>query len=264
MPTIKEDTSGCNIATVNPFRYRGYYYDAETKFYYLQSRYYDPEVGRFINADDVGVLNSVVNSVDSNLFAYCQNNVINDKDSLGNSIAGKIAQIILSVVAEIYIQLFFDLIRYFVKKYLYGSKEEFSPQPKDYITLAIKTALECINPFSGKKRAKLIYNIVCPAVFVIVDYVWEYAKGKEIDFKKLGYDLLWAMIAGFIDLAMDSKARKEIQKIKKKYRKRNLAFKREKIAIRAQFKVLGKKIKVEFKVAKFITDFFLKYVLKVA
>ena len=39
VPTIKEDTSGCNIATVNPFRYRGYYYDTETKLYYLQSRY---------------------------------------------------------------------------------------------------------------------------------------------------------------------------------------------------------------------------------
>ena len=38
-------------ASVNPFRYRGYYYDAETGFYCLSSRYYDPEVGRFINTD---------------------------------------------------------------------------------------------------------------------------------------------------------------------------------------------------------------------
>ena len=48
---IESDTSGCNIATINPFRYRGYYYDTETDLYYLQSRYYNPEVGRFINAD---------------------------------------------------------------------------------------------------------------------------------------------------------------------------------------------------------------------
>ena len=39
------------IAELNPLRYRGYYYDAETGFYYLQSRYYDSKIGRFINAD---------------------------------------------------------------------------------------------------------------------------------------------------------------------------------------------------------------------
>ena len=50
-----------NIGTVsfdalgNPFRYRGYYYDRETGFYYLQSRYYDPATGRFINADDLTI-----------------------------------------------------------------------------------------------------------------------------------------------------------------------------------------------------------------
>ena len=60
VPTIVEDIStndedweGDGIATVNPFRYRGYYYDNETGLYYLQSRYYDPNVGRFINADEV-------------------------------------------------------------------------------------------------------------------------------------------------------------------------------------------------------------------
>ena len=51
VPTILSDTSDCAIATVNPFRYRGYYYDVETGWYYLQSRYYDPGVGRFLNAD---------------------------------------------------------------------------------------------------------------------------------------------------------------------------------------------------------------------
>ena len=45
------NASGYTIGTQNPFRYRGYYYDTETGLYYLNSRYYDPEVGRFINAD---------------------------------------------------------------------------------------------------------------------------------------------------------------------------------------------------------------------
>ena len=44
-------SSSGTLADINPLRYRGYYYDSETGFYYLQSRYYDPEIGRFINAD---------------------------------------------------------------------------------------------------------------------------------------------------------------------------------------------------------------------
>ena len=57
--TIVSDTSGINIAFYNPFRYRGYYYDKETELYYLQSRYYDPETGRFINGDELGSVLSV-------------------------------------------------------------------------------------------------------------------------------------------------------------------------------------------------------------
>ena len=45
-----------HIGRVNPFRYKGYYYDEDTKLYYLQSRYYDAEIRRFINADNVGVV----------------------------------------------------------------------------------------------------------------------------------------------------------------------------------------------------------------
>ena len=46
-----DDTSGVGLANANPFRYRGYYYDEESGMYYLNSRYYHPEIGRFINAD---------------------------------------------------------------------------------------------------------------------------------------------------------------------------------------------------------------------
>ena len=71
------------IGQINPIRYRGYYYDNETGFYFLQSRYYDPETGRFLNADSVisGMLESVHGY---NLFAYCDNNPINKSDSTGN------------------------------------------------------------------------------------------------------------------------------------------------------------------------------------
>ena len=67
------------------FRYRGYIYDSDTGLYYLQSRYYDPQTGRFINADDVDYLGIGDNAVLSyNLYAYCGNNPVNGYDPEGN------------------------------------------------------------------------------------------------------------------------------------------------------------------------------------
>ena len=72
------------LANLNPFRYRGYYYDGETGLYYLQSRYYDPETGRFINADDVDYIGADGSLLSYNLFAYCKNNPVNRFDAEGN------------------------------------------------------------------------------------------------------------------------------------------------------------------------------------
>ena len=71
------------IGVQNPFRYRGYYYDTETGFYYLNSRYYDPMVGRFLNADSV-VPDVGGNIKGYNVFAYCYNNPVNSSDYTGN------------------------------------------------------------------------------------------------------------------------------------------------------------------------------------
>jgi len=69
------------VGTANPFRYRGYYYDEESGFYYLNSRYYDPETGRFINAD--GYISTGVGILGTNMFSYCYNNPVIMSDSLG-------------------------------------------------------------------------------------------------------------------------------------------------------------------------------------
>ena len=66
--------SGGNLAAINPLRYRGYYYDNETGFYYLQSRYYDPQNRRFINADSYASTGQ--GFVGTNMFAYCNNSPI--------------------------------------------------------------------------------------------------------------------------------------------------------------------------------------------
>ena len=82
--TIAQDSSDCNIASVNPFRYRGYYYDSEIGMYYLQTRYYNPTVGRFINADEAEILYACINVTDENLFSYCGNNPILGVDYEGH------------------------------------------------------------------------------------------------------------------------------------------------------------------------------------
>ena len=72
-----------DVGTKNPFRYKGYYYDRETGLYYLNSRYYSPAFGRFINADTTDVLGVSGDLYDKNLYAYCDNNPINRADSEG-------------------------------------------------------------------------------------------------------------------------------------------------------------------------------------
>ena len=71
------------LASFNPLRYRGYVYDEETGLYYLQSRYYDPETGRFISADAYLVAGDHINS--TNMFAYCLNNPVMYVDPSGCS-----------------------------------------------------------------------------------------------------------------------------------------------------------------------------------
>ena len=71
------------IAQLNPLRYRGYYYDTETGYYFLNSRYYNPRTGRFLNADTSYVLSVQSNLYDKNLYAYCDNNPVVRKDSNG-------------------------------------------------------------------------------------------------------------------------------------------------------------------------------------
>ena len=73
---------GNKLKQLNPFMYKGYFYDYEFGLYYLKSRYYDPELGRFISADsEVG---SVGNTMGMNLYAYCKCNPINYADENGN------------------------------------------------------------------------------------------------------------------------------------------------------------------------------------
>ena len=82
--TSTQDTSGVSLATLNPFCYCKYVYDPETGLYCLGSRYYDPEVGRFVNADDPGVIFAKPQELyHKNLYVYCDNNPVVRRDLQG-------------------------------------------------------------------------------------------------------------------------------------------------------------------------------------
>ena len=73
------------LAEINPLRYRGYVYDSETGFYYLQSRYYDPAICRFINADSYASTGQ--GFLGYNMFTYCNNKPVSNVDPTGHMIA---------------------------------------------------------------------------------------------------------------------------------------------------------------------------------
>jgi RHS repeat-associated protein len=97
-----EGTLKDSVGVKNPYRYRGYRHDTETGLYYLQSRYYNPEWGRFINADEY--IGEVGTLLSSNMFAYCLNNPVNLYDPSGSWFAltfpliGTIAAVISSPI----------------------------------------------------------------------------------------------------------------------------------------------------------------------
>ena len=89
-----------SLASINPLRYRGYYYDAETGFYYLLSRYYDPSIGRFINADTYSSTGQ--GYLGYNMFAYCGNNPVVRRDDNGefwNFIVGAVVGAVVNAAS---------------------------------------------------------------------------------------------------------------------------------------------------------------------
>ena len=77
------DNTNYELSKINPFRYKGYYYDEESKMYYCKTRYYVPEWCRWLNTDSPLFLD--FNNIQStNLFSYCGNDPVNNVDSTGH------------------------------------------------------------------------------------------------------------------------------------------------------------------------------------
>ena len=95
------DTSGCDLGNINPFRYKGYYYDDDAQMYYCKSRFYVPLWHRWLNSDSINYLEPK-NITSLNLFTYCNNNPVMYVDPTGRfTILGLLISVGLSLAFEV-------------------------------------------------------------------------------------------------------------------------------------------------------------------
>ena len=99
-PDGTENTSAVFIGNINPIRYRSYYYDVETGLYYLQTRYYDPQTGRFISMDSIDYLDPETIG-GANLFAYCRNNPVMRVDPSGTFDWGTFFDVLITAISGV-------------------------------------------------------------------------------------------------------------------------------------------------------------------
>jgi len=155
-------TSDHTLATLNPLTYRGYVYDAETELYYLQSRYYDPEVGRFINADNYPSTGQGLTG--NNMFAYCGNNPVAREDD-----GGEFWNIVAGAIVGVASQFISGVVSNALEGKTGADLFKNTGTVGDYVTAALTGAL-CAIPGAGA-AVSVVCDVVAPAVQQGIDCV---------------------------------------------------------------------------------------------
>ena len=153
--TIADDINSTHVASINPIRYRGYYYDIDKKMYYLNSRYYYPEIGRFISAD--GYVSTGQDILGTNMFAYCGNNPVNREDPTGqNWVAAFIVNVVAVAVKSVL--LLTEIFSYFNQS---NPRSDLANAPDLDINTASPDSYNCYGNGIGKQIATVPtgYNI---------------------------------------------------------------------------------------------------------
>ena len=186
-------TADTDIAKQNPIRYRGYYYDNETGYYYLQSRYYDSDICRFINADVAEITQMAKNIVqDSNLFAYCNNDPINQRD-----LTGKFSfrvYIVAALIASL-IGAVFKIASNFRKGYR-GWR-----LLRNVSGAAIGNAINAVllmRFIRQGKKGMVVAAMAASAAQVIVDYIEDVVCKRRSSFKQLTISFVYNGISYYI------------------------------------------------------------------
>ena len=183
--TIVNDDTEEGIAAVNPFRYRSYYYDTEIGMYYLQSRYYDPVVGRFVNADDIDYLGYTTGLLSYNLFTYCDNNPLNHSDKEGHAIWSIVAKLLLGVLSQYAGDIIQNIIRGCTGWRVFKPVSSVGT----YISAAISSLL---------KGGKIFKNIAISFINEIIKIIENSIKGKKSSLSEILKNFIKNTIVGIL------------------------------------------------------------------
>ena len=184
-----------DIANLNPIRYRGYYYDSETRLYYLGSRYYDPQVKRFINAD--GAAFATVNPyrdglTDKNYFAYCDNNPVSRSDDGG--------ELFLEIVGTVAVGLASQYVGDVIGNILNGKSGIDILKPTSTVGEYAAAGVTSLIPGSGL-GSTIVRNVVSEGIVSLERHV----KGES---NSLGTSLGRIAIGSILDVGFDRVAAK--------------------------------------------------------
>ena len=207
--------------------------------YYLQSRYYDAGVGRFINADEIEIISQSSNAFELNICCYCKNDPVNNTDANGAFVAQKIAEIILNAVFGMIFQLFTDFAVYIAKKLINKKNVSFSPEPIDYVNSALEWAFDCISLFPKKK--KYIANFITSFIREVTSQIVRYISGYGVDLSAMFKKVTFSAVVSATKAFMNKAAYNEIKKLNKGILK-GKKLKNSKLQIKAKYKILGQKI----------------------
>lgn len=258
VPTITMDNTSCKIATINPYRYRGYYFDQEIGLYYLQSRYYNPVVGRFINADEPETLTACLDVINNNLYCYCKNNVVNDTDEFGNLLQSVLFKIFAGIICGFVIQFFDDIIDYFIQIIVKGKKKAtFNACPGDYLSSMVNWSLNFLNPF---KNAKVIGAAINSYLPFAIKYGYKLISGQKIQSENLFVDLFFATLSFVVSCVLNYSQKTKLKSIKK-HGKTKKQINAKKINIKNEFKLLGKKFEINISITEYVVNFILRWIL---
>ncbi len=201
-------TTGSMASTLglnNPLRYRGYIYDRETGLYYLQSRYYDPEMGRFINAD--AFTSTGQGLLGNNMFAYCLNNPVNMADLNGQF--GIVTAMVFGGCIGVLTQFISGIIGNIIQGKsgadIYANTGTYG----EYVVSALTGIIGAIP--GGGSLVNALCNFLAPAIEQIIDCL---CYGKNWDWGTYGKDVIFGLVLVYFTRKVSVDSPKYIRDIK--------------------------------------------------
>ena len=228
--------------------------------YYLQSRYYDPVVGRFVSGDYPDIITTVNVRYSNNLYSYCSNNPINETDTCGNLVVSAIAKFIIYGVFGVFVQFVTDVIEFLLRKFIKNKDVSFTLSPLgDYLGSALSWGMCSFNLFNNKLAAFL-----APFVPVLIKHLTNIIRGS-FSWYALLVDVATAFIAGIISVALNKSMKNKLSQVKRRKGKRILDYskylnKRQNIVIRINKSFL--KVSITIVIATTLMQLLLNLLLK--